>query len=150
MKEHTMSSISSTQSNRALDQFMRSGTDVNRSASKHKGPIHSTTTQGLSVAQESLPQTVQTPEEKARQAAEGLVSTTFIEPILKQMRESNNTPPPFGPSRAEKQFASLLDTKLSDEMVKASNFPLVQRIADQLLRNMPVTETPTQAFDTEG
>jgi Rod binding domain-containing protein len=77
---------------------------------------------------------------QAREAAEGLVSTTFIEPILKQLRESNNTPPPFGPSNAEKQFSALLDTKLSDEIVKAANFPLVERIIENILRNAPSDE----------
>ncbi len=84
---------------------------------------------------------------RARQAAEGLVSTTFIEPILKQVRESNDTPPPFGPSRAEKQFASLLDTELADEIVRAANFPLVERITAQLLRNMPEHTTQPRLLD---
>lgn len=73
----------------------------------------------------------------ARKAAEGLVSATFIEPILKQMRESNDAPPPFGPSRAEKQFGALLDTRLADDIVHAANFPLVQKIADRLNPNPP-------------
>ncbi len=87
---------------------------------------------------------------RARQAAEGLVSTTFIEPILKQMRESNDTPPPFGPSNAEKQFASLLDTKLADEIVRAANFPLVERITAQLLRNMPDIQINEKPLDIKG
>lgn len=89
------------------------------------------------------------PEAEARVAAEGLVSTTFIEPILKQIRESNTAPPPFGPSNAEKQFASLLDTTLADEIVHASNFPIVDRIASQLLKNMPQVQ-PEKNLDIEG
>tara|TARA_R110002072_G_scaffold42064_12_gene118205 strand:- start:160775 stop:161275 length:501 start_codon:yes stop_codon:yes gene_type:complete len=91
---------------------------------------------------------------KAAEAAEGLVATTFIEPILKQVRESNDAPPPFGPSNAEKQFSALLDTKLSDEIVHAANFPLVERITQQLLKNMPALEaadqTPKQSIDTRA
>ncbi len=91
---------------------------------------------------------------KAAEAAEGLVATTFIEPILKQVRESNDAPPPFGPSNAEKQFSALLDTKLSDEIVHAANFPLVERITQQLLKNMPaieaVDQTPKQSIDTRA
>ena len=91
---------------------------------------------------------------KAAEAAEGLVATTFIEPILKQVRESNDAPPPFGPSNAEKQFSALLDTKLSDEIVHAANFPLVERITQQLLKNMPAIEaadqTPKQSIDTRA
>ncbi|MBL4697994.1 MAG: rod-binding protein, partial [Phycisphaerales bacterium] len=81
-------------------------------------------------------------------------STTFIEPILKQMRESNNTPPPFGPGKAEKQFATLLDTQLADKIVHAANFPLVQRITNDILRNMPADpaapQTPKQTLDIKG
>lgn len=91
---------------------------------------------------------------KAAAAAEGLISATFIEPILKQVRESNDTPPPFGPSNAEKQFSALLDTKLSDEIVHAANFPLVERITQQLLENMPaieaVDQTPKKSIDTRA
>ena len=146
-----MSSISNTQSNRALDMLSRQLNDVQRPLPKDKHTISTASTHGVSVnPNANTPESIQTPQEKARMAAEGLVSTTFIEPILKQMRESNNTPPPFGPSRAEKQFASLLDTKLSDEIVKASNFPLIQRITDELLRNMPVAKAPEQQLDTQG
>ncbi len=88
-------------------------------------------------------------DDDARKAAEGLVSTTFIEPILKQVRESNDAPPPFGPGKGEKQFGAILDTKLADQIVHAANFPLVERIAAQLMRNMPGGE-PTQQVDVKG
>lgn len=74
-------------------------------------------------------------DDDARKAAQGLVSTTFIEPILKQARESNDAPPPFGPSRVEKQFGALLDTSLAEEIVQASDFPLVDRIAADLSKH---------------
>lgn len=73
---------------------------------------------------------------RAREAAEGLVATSFIKPILTQVRESNNAPPPFGPTQAEKQFGSLLDNKLSDEIVRASQFPIVDRIVERFTRNL--------------
>lgn len=72
----------------------------------------------------------------ARQAAEGLVATSFIKPILAQARESNNAPPPFGPTQAEKQFQSLLDNRLSDELVRAARFPLVERMVKQFTANL--------------
>lgn len=84
------------------------------------------------------------PQADARRAAEGLVSTSFIEPILKQTRESNNAPPPFGPSNVEKQFGALLDSRLADDIVHAANFPLVDRIAEELTRNMPASESTAQ------
>jgi len=146
-----MSTISNTRPNMTLDLLAQKSTDARKPLPKDKGPLSIANRQGLSIAHNpNAPQGIQTREEKAQEAAEGLVSTTFIEPILKQMRESNNTPPPFGPSRAEKQFSALLDTKLSDEIVQAANFPLIERITAQLLRNMPVTQTPEPGIDTQG
>jgi hypothetical protein len=73
---------------------------------------------------------------KAREAAEKLISTTLVEPILKQLRETNNAAPPFGPTPAEKQFGSLLDHRLSQDIVRSANFPIVDRVARDLLRNL--------------
>lgn len=80
-----------------------------------------------------------TDEAKAREAAEMLVSTTLVEPVLKQLRESNNAAPPFGPTPAEKQFGALLDHRLSHDIVKSANFPMVDRLARDLLRNAGAT-----------
>lgn len=74
------------------------------------------------------------PEVEAREAAERLVSSAFIQPILESLREMNNAAPPFGPTQGEKQFAPLLDAQLADRYVAAQNFPLVDRIAQQLLQ----------------
>ena len=73
-------------------------------------------------------------EVDAREAAERLVSTAFIQPVLASLREMNNAAPPFAPSQGEKQFAPLLDAQLADRFVAAQNFPLVDRIAQQLLK----------------
>jgi hypothetical protein len=70
---------------------------------------------------------------EAREAAELLVSTTFVEPVFKQMRESERTAPPFAPSEGEKQFRALLDTRLAQEMVKSARWGLVDRVARDLL-----------------
>src|SRR5690606_33176977 len=70
---------------------------------------------------------------EAREAAEMLVSTTFVEPIFKQMRESDRTAAPFAPSEGEKQFRALLDTRLAQEMVKSARWGLVDRVAQDLL-----------------
>lgn len=80
-----------------------------------------------------------TPEARAREAAELLVSTTLIEPILKQAREANNAPPPFAPTQAEKQFGSLLDHRLAHEIVSSANFSIVDRLARNLLKASGVT-----------
>jgi len=80
-----------------------------------------------------------TPEERARDAARKLVSTTLVEPILKQARENNRAAAPFAPTQAEKQFGSLLDHRLANDIVSASNFPIVERLAQDLLRKGGVT-----------
>lgn len=77
--------------------------------------------------------------DRAREAAEQLVSTTLVLPVLKQLRESNNAAPPFGPTDAEKQFGSLLDHRLAHDIVKGANFPMVDRLARDLLRNTGTT-----------
>ena len=70
--------------------------------------------------------------EQHREAAEKLVATTLVEPILKQLREANNTPPPFGPGAGEKQFRSLGDAHAAREIVRSSRFELVDRLAQDL------------------
>lgn len=75
-----------------------------------------------------------TPEDRAREAARQLVSTTLVEPILKQARENNRAAAPFAPTQAEKQFGSLLDHRLANDIVSAANFPIVDRLAQDLLR----------------
>ncbi len=82
---------------------------------------------------------------RAREAAEKLVSSTLVEPILKQARETNNTPPPFGPGKAEKQFGAFLDSKLSDQIVSAAQFPLVKRIQQDLLQHSGYLSDATKA-----
>lgn len=90
--------------------------------------------------------------EEARTAAEGLVATSFIKPILAQVRESNNTPPPFGPTQAEKQFGSLLDNQLADEIARASQFPIVDRLVEEFTKHLPNanTKTPSRGMDLKA
>lgn len=71
----------------------------------------------------------------ARRSAEQLVAQTFVVPLLRMVREANQTPPPFGPSTAEKQMASLLDAQLADRIVRGSDLPLVERLSRDLLRD---------------
>ncbi|MCH8270387.1 MAG: hypothetical protein IH985_04145 [Planctomycetes bacterium] len=75
-----------------------------------------------------------TAKQRAREAAEQLVAITFVRPILEQLRESNHAAPPFGPTSGEKQFRAFLDAKLADEITRAAQFSLVDRIASDLAR----------------
>src|SRR5262249_14926397 len=58
----------------------------------------------------------QTPQERARTAAEQLVATALVQPVLKQLRESNNAAPPFAPNQAERTFRSLFDAAIAQRM----------------------------------
>lgn len=70
----------------------------------------------------------------AREGAEEFVAITMVQPLLKQLRESNNAAAPFAPSSAEKQFRGMMDAQISHRIVKASNFPLVDVVARGLER----------------
>lgn len=72
-------------------------------------------------------------EEVARRSAEQFVSMALVQPLLKQMRESNHAAPPFAPSQGEKQFQSLMDAEVAQRMVRAAHFPLVDRLARDML-----------------
>lgn len=146
-----MSNTINTRTNIPPNFHSRPAFDTRKQQPKDTNPLSGANTGPLAQAPKpAADEDTESQATRARTAAEGLVSTTFIEPILKQMRESNNTPPPFGPSNAEKQFASLLDTKLADEIVHAANFPLVERITAQLLKNMPAIEIKEQSIDIKG
>ncbi len=82
------------------------------------------------------------PEGKARKTAEDLVSVAMIEPTLKILRESNNAPAPFGPGDMEKAFAPMLDEAISQQIVRASGFGIVDRLASDLLKQSAAVRQP--------
>lgn len=71
---------------------------------------------------------------EAKTAAEQLVATTFVMPMLKRFRESNNAAAPFAPTSAEKSLRGLADTALAENIVRKSNWPLVEQLAQRMLR----------------
>lgn len=99
----------------------------------------------------SRPADAQTPEARAREAAEQLVAQTLVLPLLKAMRESDRTPPPLGPSQGEKQFRALGDAEVAQRIVRGARFPLVDRLAwDLLKRAGPEAAPSTAAAGTTG
>ncbi len=80
-----------------------------------------------------IARTAHSTEEGARDAAEQFVAKTFLEPLLKSVRESNQAAPPFAPTQAEKQFRAFADAQLAVEIVKRSDMPIVDRLARDLL-----------------
>ncbi|MBL0870899.1 MAG: rod-binding protein [Phycisphaerales bacterium] len=73
-------------------------------------------------------------QQRAREAAEDFVAVAFVQPVLKQLRESDRSAAPFNQGPAEKQFRSMMDAAMAKQMVRASNFPLVERVAEQTLK----------------
>ncbi len=73
-------------------------------------------------------------EDEALQIARDLVAVSLVQPLLKEWRDSEQSPPPFGPGQAEKQFRALQDANLAQELTRASHFPLVDRLARDLRR----------------
>ncbi len=72
-------------------------------------------------------------EAAARDAAEQLVAITLVQPVLAQLRETNNAAPPFGPTAAEKQFGSMMDARVAQDIVHGSRFPLVDQLTNSML-----------------
>ncbi len=76
-----------------------------------------------------------TPESEARQAAEDFVAMAFVQPVLKQLRETNHAAAPFAPGKGEQQFRALMDAEIARKVVRASDWPLVDRLAQRLLEH---------------
>src|SRR5262245_28078632 len=66
-----------------------------------------------------------------RAAAQDFVATALVQPVLKQLRESNQAAEPFKPNAAERSFRTMLDNALAARITRSSNWPLVQRVVDQ-------------------
>lgn len=76
----------------------------------------------------------ETGPEQARKAAEQFVAIALVQPLLSQLRAANQSAPPFAPTQGEKQFQSLLDSHLAQEITRSKNFPLVDRLAADLMK----------------
>ena len=81
---------------------------------------------------------------ESRAAAEEFVAVALVQPILTQLRESNNAWGPFAPGAHEKQFGSLLDAEYASRIAPASGFGLVARLASDLRRFAAPTERVAQ------
>ncbi len=75
-----------------------------------------------------------TDEAKIRDTAENFVATALVQPIFKQMRSTNHAAAPFGPNKAEQQFQSLVDAQVSRHIVHKSHWPVVERVAQNMLK----------------
>lgn len=91
----------------------------------------------------------QVDETKIREAAESFIAVAFVQPIFKQMRSMNQAAAPFGPNKAEQQFQSLMDAQVSRHIVHKSNWPVVERVAQQMLVKAGLAPAPGRLASTD-
>ncbi|MCC6228718.1 MAG: hypothetical protein IT432_05770 [Phycisphaerales bacterium] len=73
-------------------------------------------------------------EDEATRIARDLVAVSLVQPLLKEWRDAEQSPPPFGPGSGEKQFRAMQDANLAQELTRAQRFPLVERLTRDLRR----------------
>jgi len=71
-------------------------------------------------------------EQKLRDAAEKLVSTTMLMPMFEQLREDPLASELFHGGRSEKIFQQQLDQMFSDRIAGAARFDLVDAVYNEL------------------
>lgn len=85
-----------------------------------------------------------------RKAAEQLVATTFIQPMLAKMREDPFKSDLFHGGRTEEIFGEQLDTILSERIVSRSNFSIVDAVYNSIAKKGNLPEVTAQGVDTHG
>jgi Rod binding domain-containing protein len=70
---------------------------------------------------------------EAREAANGLVSVTFLMPMLKMMREDPFKSEMFHGGRGEEIFGAQLDEVLADRMAQSMQLPLADAVYRRIL-----------------
>lgn len=82
---------------------------------------------------------VQAPSpQRLRQAAQQLVATTLIQPMLAQARQDPFKSELFHGGQGEEMFAAQLDTLLADRIAQRTDFPIVKAI-ERYLTHAPRT-----------
>lgn len=73
------------------------------------------------------------PAQRARTAAEQLVSVALVQPMLKRARESNNAAPPFGANKGSKTLGGMLDAAYAAEITSSSRWGLIDSVAKRMM-----------------
>ena len=87
-------------------------------------------------------------QQTSRQAAEEFISMALVQPILAQLRETNQAADPFAPGSVEKSFGPMLDAEIAHRMVKSSGWGLVDAVTDRLERRSDSTNA--QGVNTDA
>lgn len=83
---------------------------------------------------------------RVRASAEEFISMALVQPILKQAREANQAPPPFGPGEGERSFGHLADAQVARRIVRSARFGVVDAVERQLLARL----SPAAGHAQEG
>ncbi|MDG2423471.1 MAG: hypothetical protein P8M22_05775 [Phycisphaerales bacterium] len=73
-----------------------------------------------------------TRDEKIQEAAQQLVATSLVQPILASLTKSPFQDGRFAPGPVEERFTPLLHRHLSDRIVASANFGLVEALTSHL------------------
>lgn len=88
-------------------------------------------------------------EAEVRKGAEELVSAVLVQPILKQLHETNHAAAPFAPTSAEKQFQSMMDGRIALDFTRRSRFPLVDSVTKSVMaRSRSVSDQAPETTST--
>lgn len=87
---------------------------------------------------------------KARTAAQEFVAMALIQPVLKQLRQSNQAAAPFAPGAHEKTFGAMLDSEIAKRIVQAKQFPLVDAVAESLTKRRGEIELARDVLEAPG
>ncbi|MAA52724.1 MAG: hypothetical protein CMJ41_06860 [Phycisphaerae bacterium] len=85
-------------------------------------------------------------ESTVRDAAQKLVSSSLVLPILASIRDGGQfMQEPFKPGVVERRFGPLLDQALADEITTSSRFDLVDSIVEQFTRDVAAPKVEVDA-----
>jgi Rod binding domain-containing protein len=70
----------------------------------------------------------------AREAAEQFVASSLVQPILAQLRSTNQAAAPFAPTQGERAFQQMADAQTAIGLVRRSRGEIVDRIAEAIER----------------
>ncbi|MCB9838830.1 MAG: hypothetical protein H6813_05785 [Phycisphaeraceae bacterium] len=74
--------------------------------------------------------------ETPRQAAQEFIAIALVQPVLAQLRETNQAAAPFAPGDVEKRFGPLLDAEIAHRMVRSSGWGLVDAVESRLTQRL--------------
>jgi len=74
-------------------------------------------------------------ESEVRKAAQQLVASTFVLPLLKQVRNDPFKNELFHGGSAEETWGAQLDTTIADRITARSNFPMVDAVYRSIMAN---------------